>query len=225
MASHGFVVRHYRVMSLSMVRHNSRFPFLAGMPAMLALMLCGVPASASAQAQESGAAVRATDAAETDSDEESDEGRHELNLSLGHVHVPSGVGESGRTQWLTVAGWGVNYNYWLSRRFAVGVHTDLTIESLVVVADGDDRENGTIRRSRPVAPALMLSWKPSKAWTVSAGAGREFDPEGDLNLVRVGTEFSHPLTKRWEGTAGAAVDIRPSAHGTLTVSLGLSRRF
>jgi opacity protein-like surface antigen len=195
------------------------------MPAMLALMLCGVPASASAQAQESGAPVRATETAETDSDEESDEGHHELNLSLGHVHVPSGVGGAGPTQWLTVAGWGVNYNYWLSSRFAVGVHTDLTIESLVVVVDGDDREDGTIRRSRPVAPALMLSWKPAKAWTISAGAGREFDPEGALNLLRVGTEFSHPLAKRWEGTAGAAVDIRPSAHGTLTISLGLSRRF
>jgi hypothetical protein len=212
-------------MSLSMFRRGNRVPVLAGMPAMLTLMLCGVPASASAQAQESGAPVRAIDVDEADSEEASDEGRHELNLSLAHVHVPSGVGESGRTQWLTVAGWGVNYNYWLTSRFAVGVHTDLTIESLIVVADGDDRENGTVRRSRPVAPALMLSWKPAKAWTVSAGAGREFDPEGDLNLVRVGAEFGRPLSKRWEGTAGAAIDFRPSAHGTLAVSIGLSRRF
>lgn len=217
-------MRHYRDMPLPTVHDSLRSSCFTVIPATLALVLCGAPSVAFAQ-QASASPVHTADAAATESDEESEEGRHELNLSLGHVHVPSGQVNTGRTEWLTVAGWGLNYNYWLSSRFAVGVHTDLTIESLVVVVDRDDRENGTIRRSRPLAPALMLSWKPAKAWTVSAGAGREFDPEGDLNLVRVGAEFGRPLSKRWEGTAGAAIDIRPSAHGTLTVTLGLSRRF
>lgn len=192
---------------------------------MLALVLCGAPALVSAQSQEPAAPVRATDAAESGSSKESEEGRHELNLSLAHVHVPSGQRESERTEWLTVAGWGFNYNYWLTSRLAIGVHTDLTIESLVVVADGDESDEGVIRRSRPVAPAVMLSWKPANAWTVSAGAGREFDPEGNLNLFRVGAEFGHPLSEGWEATAGGSLDIRPSAHGTLMFSLGLSRRF
>jgi hypothetical protein len=76
--------------------------------------------------------------------------RHEVAVLLAHTHVAQGVNADGQLTWLALPSWGLNYNYWLSPHWAVGLHTDLINETFRVeenLLPGADAP--TVQRTRP----------------------------------------------------------------------------
>ena len=58
-------------------------------------------------------------------------GKHRLTLGLGHTHISTGRVQ-GKTQWLLAPSWSFNYDYWLTNRWAIGLQTDIIIETFEV---------------------------------------------------------------------------------------------
>jgi hypothetical protein len=92
-------------------------------------------------------------------------GSHRIALGLGHTHLSQGQIE-GRTKWLPIASWTLNYDYWLSDKWAIGLQNDWILETFVVIHSGDKE----LERKNPWAMVpvpctnLPTGGQPSAAW-------------------------------------------------------------
>jgi len=152
--------------------------------------------------------------------------RHEVALLLAHTNVSQGLTADGKLTWISLPSWGLNYNYWITPMSAIGLHTDLITETFVVEENlhGGD-ESPVVERTLPVAPALMVSWRPGKHLSILLGGGQEFAKEGDLPLMRAGAEYTIHLGGAL-GTSGSfAYDFRFDAYDSYTLGIGIARLF
>ncbi|MBL7982551.1 MAG: hypothetical protein JNL52_12165 [Flavobacteriales bacterium] len=164
--------------------------------------------------------------AQHDAGQATEHHRHELSVLLAHTHVSQGVDANGDITWLTLPSWGLNYNYWLSPDWAIGLHTDLINEVFKVEENlHGGSEKPVLERTRPVAPALMATYRPGEHWSFILGAGQEFAKEQDLFLLRAGLEYSMHLGGVWETSASLAYDARFDAYDSWMLGIGITRMF
>ena len=88
--------------------------------------------------------------------------RHNVSLTIGHEHVLNGRDENGKKKTLILPFWGIDYNFQLSPRWKIGLHTDFIVESFEVEKNLEGGEDDVVERSRPIAPAVMAFFKPSE---------------------------------------------------------------
>ena len=149
-------------------------------------------------------------------------GTHRLSLMLGHTHISKGVQADGRRQWLALAAWGLKYDYWLSDRWAVGLHTDVILETFAV-EEHLRSDAGVLERRYPVGLAGVGTYKPTQHSSFLFGAGGEFAQTGTLFLNRLGYEWGTHLPKQWELSVEVAYDFRWGAYDSWTLAIGISK--
>lgn len=150
---------------------------------------------------------------------------HTLGLIISHTQVGQGVTEGGKGEWLVLPSWGLNYNYKFSPKWAIGLHTDIITETFKVEEHLSGGSDEILERSRPIASALMASFKPGKHFNYLLGAGGEFSHTGNLYLVRIGAEYVYHLSKKWELNAVLANDLKINAYNSWSVGMGITRVF
>lgn len=121
-----------------------------------------------------------------------------LTLGLGHTQVSHGK-INGDTKWLSIPSWSLNYDYWLSDKWAIGLQNDLLVESFII----EDHEGDEIERSYPLAVVPVTLFKPGKHFTFIGGVGAEFSKGHTLTMTRLGAEYGFHVPKNWE--VGVAV--------------------
>jgi hypothetical protein len=125
-------------------------------------------------------------------------GAHRLTLGLGHTHISRGIVD-GETEWITAGSWTLNYDYWISDRWALGLQNDVVLETFLV----EDKENEIIERAYPWAIVPVAIYKAGKRLSLLGGIGVEIAHEKSLTLTRLGFEYGFHLPKHFE--AGIAV--------------------
>lgn len=153
-------------------------------------LLSGVPAGAQQTAQSTGSVH-----------DHSLQGSHRLTLGLGHTHLSQGE-IAGRTEWVPIASWTLNYDYWLSDTWAIGLQNDWILETFIVKG----RSNHEIERKRPWAmvPVAIFKWSPH--WGLVGGVGAEFSPGHTLAMTRIGVEYGRHIPGHWEAGIAAVWD-------------------
>ena len=152
--------------------------------------------------------------------------RHEVDVLDAHTHVAQGIDANGNAAWLVLPSWGLNYNHWLSPHWAIGLHTDLITETFVVTENlHGGEEKPVVERTKPIAPALMATYRPHEHWAFTLGGGVELAKEEDLALIRAGTEYTIHLGGPWETSGSLAYDFRLNAYDSWTLGLGITRTF
>jgi hypothetical protein len=146
-------------------------------------------------------ASKAQQASDTSHPLPAQKGSHRLTLGLGHTHLSQGEIE-GRTEWLPIASWSLNYDYWLSNKWAIGLQNDLILETFIVKHDGGKE----LERKNPWAIVPVAMYKFSKHWTAIGGVGAEYSEGHALTMTRVGIEYGFHLSKNWEVGAAVAWD-------------------
>ena len=144
-----------------------------------------------------------------------------IGIVLGHAQVFNGRDAEGNKIVLSLPSWGIDYNYYFSPKWAIGLHTDIITETFVV--SGQDGEE--LERSTPVAPAIMGIFKPCKHWSFLLGAGEEFAKEGNYFLNRLGLEYGAEISNGWEVSGSLGYDIKWNAYDTWILGIGISKSF
>lgn len=116
-----------------------------------------------------------------------------MTLGLGHTHISEGK-VNGKTQWLAAASWSMNYDKWLSDKWAIGLQSDLILESFVI----ESHQVELIERNFPLAMVPAALYKPGKHFTYIAGVGAEFSQGHTLTMTRLGVEYAAHLPKNYE---------------------------
>lgn len=155
---------------------------------------------------------------------ESKKGMQQLSLLLSHSHITEGESTDGGKQWIVVPSWGLDYNYWLSSHWAIGIHSDMILESFKVKSEGEE-DGSAIERNRPIAIVPVAVFKPKEHSSFIVGLGKEFAPEEDFTLMRLGYEYGIEIGKQWEFCAGLTYDLKFNVYNTWTFGLGISKSF
>lgn len=125
-------------------------------------------------------------------------GASRLTLGLGHTHVSEGKVD-GKTKWLALPSWSLNFDYWLSDKWAVGLQNDLIMETFIIESHNQE----LIERKYPLAVVPLALYKPGKNLTLIGGIGAEFSKGHTLAMTRLGLEYGFHLPKNLE--VGAAM--------------------
>lgn len=150
--------------------------------------------------------------------------KHSFTLSIGHTHVGEGIRDQKKNN-LILPSWGFNYDFHINERWAIGLHNDLIIEEFEVEIEDKDQVLITAKRTRPVSMAITGSYRLNKFLIVSAGAGREFAPEEDFTIFRLGLEPYFELPNNFEIVGTFAVDFRVDAYNAFNLGLGVAKKF
>lgn len=180
---------------------------------LMALLLAGMGSKGYAQESSAG-------------EQKEKEPRHSISIILSHAHIAEGRDEAGNKKNLLLPSWGIDYNYRLTEKWKIGLHTDLILEEFEVLKNtGSEEEEEYISRSYPVAPALMGVFTPGKRWSFMLGAGVEFTKNENYFLNRAGIEYSVELPKNWELFGSLSYDIKWNAYDNWLLGIGIAKKF
>ncbi len=177
---------------------------------LIALVVLGVSTTLSAQ--------------ETGTEHASEETfkHHQIGALLAHTHMRAAEVESSKN-WLAVPSFTLFYNYHFNEKWALGLHTDFVTEQFI--AKSLDGEGEAIERERPIAPALMLGYKPGKHFSFLLGGGVDIDKEETLGLLRLDVEYGLEIINGWEFVAAFGYDIRFNAFDSFQLGVGIAKSF
>ena len=161
----------------------------------------------------------AQEAEKKETKEEGLKGTHRLSLVLGHSHLSTGIQKNGKKGWKAVPSWGLDYDYWISNHWAIGLQTDLMIETFEV----EDHDNTVIERTKPITIVGAAIFKPKEHISFVAGMGGEFASEGDYALTRLGIESGWEIKNNWEFGISLLFDIKWNAYNTWVFGFGISK--
>ena len=158
-----------------------------------------------------------------EAEEKEDHTKHGITLSIAHTHVGEGVA-NGKKKALALPAWGLNYDFHINEAWSLGLHTDMIIEEFEVEVEGASILS-TLKRTRPFSTAITVSHRMNDFLLASIGVGKEFSPEENFNLIRVGLEPYFELPNNYEIVGTFAIDFRFDAYNAFTIGLGISKRF
>lgn len=154
--------------------------------------------------------------------EEDERGVHKVSVSLGHAHVHEGI-EGDEKKWLVMGSWGINYDYLINSRWAIGFHNDVILEEFKVEDHHGEDESSILERERPWAAKLVGSFKPFKHLSLLAGAGEEIAKEKNYFISTAGIEYGWHLPGGWELGAEISYDVKWNAYDTWIAGVGISK--
>lgn len=156
---------------------------------------------------------------ETENSEEFE--HHLVAIVIGHTHVPGAFQSSSGTGTVIVASWGLNYDYWINEKWAIGLHTDMEIATYII----EDNTGSHIERERPIIVSIVGSYKPWRRLMVGAGFGQEIEPHHNFWVYRFGVEYAVELPNRWDLAPALVVDLKENHYHSWTIGLGVGKRF
>ncbi len=141
-----------------------------------------------------------------------------LTLGIGHTHVSEGKVED-KTKWLILPSWSLNYDYWLSNKFAIGLQNEVILESFII----EHGEEELLERSFPVSSVPLVLFKPIERLTVLLGIGAEFTEEKTLTMTRLGAEYGFHLPGNWEVGAALVWDNKWNYYNSWAIAFTMSK--
>jgi len=158
---------------------------------------------------------------EHEESEEKSEKKHSIAVLISHTQIAETVEGEGKKS-LSVPSWGLDYNYEINERWAIGLHNDIIVESFII----ENSEGTEVERSSPIASAVVGMFKPIKNFSLVLGAGGEFSKEENLFLIKAGVEYSHLiLHNNWEIIASFSNDFKLDAYNSWSIGFGIGRKF
>lgn len=145
--------------------------------------------------------------------------KHAISLVLGHAHISKGTDENGGKKWLVSPAWGLDYNFHINEKWALGLHNDIILEDFSIYGKEE------IERNYPFSSCIVGSFKPKEFLTTLIGFGGEFAGEGNYFLCRAGIEFGFGFGKNWECNPSLTYDIKINAYDTWLIGLGVTKLF
>ena len=152
-------------------------------------------------------------------EEVSQKGTHRISIVLGHSHLSQGIQDNGKKGWKAIPSTGIDYDYWISNHWAIGVQTDIMIEDFEV----EDHDNAVIERSKPLATVGVAIFKPKEHVSFIVGAGGEFAKEENFALTRLGIETGWEMKNNWEFGISLLYDIKWSGYDTWVFGFAISK--
>jgi hypothetical protein len=146
--------------------------------------------------------------------------RHRLTVMMANSHIPSAGKVDGQSTVFIVPTWGVNYDYWFTSKWAIGLHNDFILQQYKIEVKQDKE---TIERTNPVAICAVALFRPSSNLTLLLGAGRELEKHESFSMVTIGSDYGIELPRSWELSFNLIYDNKFNAYDSWMFGIGFSK--
>lgn len=138
-------------------------------------------------------------------------------IVIGHTLIPV----EATHDHIFIPSWGIDTEYWPSRRWGVGLHADIEIESFIILVEGGE----SVERINPVVVTLDALHRLKNGLIIVLGPGIELEQSREYALFRLGLEYEIPLGYHFDLAPTVFYDRRFDGYATWTVGLGVGKRF
>jgi hypothetical protein len=152
---------------------------------------------------------------------EEKETHHRVSIMIAHTHVPKGVSSVTGSGALVIPSWGLNYEYWFNRKWAIGLHNDMEISTYVI----EDENGGLLERTRPLIVTVVGIFNPWKGLELITGFGREFEEHQNFWVYRFGIEYELGIGHHWDIAPALTFDVKENLYDSWTLGLVIGKRF
>ncbi len=131
--------------------------------------------------------------------------RHQLATFTGYGWVPQGDPHEGDPDGtVIVPTLGIDYNFWISHKFAVGFYNDFQLTTYVAQTSADT----TIPREYAYVGALVALYEPVHGLAFYAGPGAEIEKHENFFVIKAGVEYAFARAGRWSTGVALGYDVR-----------------
>lgn len=144
--------------------------------------------------------------------------RHRIAPLMGFTYVFNRVAEKGNQYTeILVPTIGVNYQFNVSRKWSIGVHSDLEISSYSII----ESDQQLLERELAFIISFVGIYEFVSNWSVLAGYGMEFETHQNLQVIRLGTEYEVHIRNDWDVSFGLIYDYKQKYSSfAFTISFG-----
>jgi hypothetical protein len=140
---------------------------------------------------------------------------------MANSHIPHIVSTEGQHKFSIVPTWGVDYDFWFNKKWAIGLNNDLVLQQYKIIKEEDHTE---VERSYPVGTCAVGIYQPFKHLAFVTGIGKEFEKHESFSMWKIGIEYGFELSKAWELSLNFQYDTKFTAYDSWLFGLGISKR-
>ena len=67
--------------------------------------------------------------------EKEDKYRHRITVMMANSHIPNTVSIEGQNKFSIVPTWGLDYDFWFNKKWAIGLHNDLVLQQYKIIKE------------------------------------------------------------------------------------------
>lgn len=153
--------------------------------------------------------------------EHSHSSKHRVSIMIGHTHVPKGIANADNRGPLIIPSWGLNYNFNINEKWAVGWYNDMEITTYYI----QDVHGSELERERPIITSIVGIFKPWEYLGFLAGVGRELEKHQSFWVFRAGVEFEIEMGNHWDLSPSLIYDLKESVYDSWSIGLTVGKRF
>ncbi|OHX68309.1 hypothetical protein [Flammeovirga pacifica] len=152
---------------------------------------------------------------------------HRIALIWGHGYVPKGISNPDNPQVLIIPTIGLDYEYFFSHRFAIGITNELELSNYII----ETKEFNELEREYAYVGAIMAMFEVGHLFILGIGPGVEIEKNHNFFVGKISLEREFPIMGEggWDVTPVLAYELKSSnGHGVydaLTFGIGIGKRF
>lgn len=149
--------------------------------------------------------------------QEHKETNHRVAFVLGHSYVSLENNEV-----LSIPTFGLDYEYWISDRFGLGIFSDV---ELITKEVSPSVEGISIEREYPLVLTFDLLWNPIEHWELVVGPGFVAERGEIESLIRLGVEYDLALGHHWDVAPNLFYDQKFDGNYAVSIGIGIGKSF
>jgi hypothetical protein len=146
--------------------------------------------------------------------------KHRFSFMWANTLVPAGKNAHNEQSDLLFPTWGLNYEFWFNRHFAIGWHNEFEMMSYLVEHGND----ALLEREYPYITSAVFIYEPLKRLAFHIGPGYEFEQNENFFIVKMGAEYIFPLPRHFDLGVGFSYDNKNKLYDAWTFGLFIGKR-
>ncbi|MBB3700171.1 hypothetical protein KMW28_14635 [Flammeovirga yaeyamensis] len=153
---------------------------------------------------------------------------HRLSVIWGHAYVPKAFSNPDKPQTLIIPTIGLDYEYFFSHKFAIGLSNELELSNYVVETRHHTEE---VEREYAYVGAILAMYEVSHLLIIGIGPGIEIEKNHNFFVGKITVEREFPIMGEggWDVTPVLSYELKSShGHGiydAFTFGIGIGKRF
>ena len=146
--------------------------------------------------------------------------RFRVAVNLGHAYIPTA--SMADNKFVVIPVWGLDFQFWFNEKWGIALKNDIEIAKYTI----DNKADSDIHRENPVIISLPVLFSPwDNGLTFLLGPGIELEGHQNFSVFRFGLGYELEFGNHLDFAPEFVYDIKDGHINSLTIAIGMGKRF